>query len=865
MERHYPGGAWVAPARRHARGAARGGRLSRGLPSSTPAWPSCWRRADDGRRRSRSSLGSLLYEGYALYPYTPGAAKNATPTPFGIVYPPAYARRRRRLRPPAPVECIACAEPATRSDGRGALPAVRPASAPPGGRAAARRLRAQLGERPSAARRAVRRGCAAGRVRLSADDLGDGRWRVTLCVHNTTPVSDGLDRGEALRRACSRRTRRCGSTAAASSRRSRRRAARERQHLPGARDARRRRAARRRDRAARPPAARAREPRRPLRRRPRSRRRCCSTCTRSATASATEIAAADPAVRAMIERAAAATPEDILAPARRVTVLGPSRDATAARRGDPARREVDRRRRHLPAAATRSCCASSRPRPLRPHARRPRSPTLERIYVDYDDSVYLGVTVDDDPVQDADARDRPVPVLLRRRGGGVRAHDEPPRSRSSSPASATRGCSDDGFGGEVRAGACASASCPRASRVADFGTGGLDLAYEVMRGYDALVLVDVSRQGGEPGHAVRDGGPTRRTSTAGDRGRRDDRPARHGSRRRCCASCAPSAAGRARWSSIACEPARGRGGRASGSAAAGRRRPSTDAVGLVVETVRARRSVHELSLASAVVDTVERHADGRRVTAVTLRSGHLRQVVPDSLEFYFGHVARGTVCEGARLRARARPGARCAAAAATSGSSTRSTSAARPAAAPASRWSAARSFGSSRSTSRSRSRHAPREGQGRRGRARRQQHDRAAPTAPTSTAHGVTVVNLMSAPGRGQDDAARARCSPTGSTASASACSRATSQGSLDADRLARLHVPVTQINTDRGLRRRVPPRRQHGALGAAVAAARRDRPAHDRERRQPRLPGRVPRRRGRARDGLARSPRARTSRSSTR
>ncbi len=38
-----------------------------------------------------SLLDSLLYEGYALYPYTPGATKNATPTPFGIVYPPAYA------------------------------------------------------------------------------------------------------------------------------------------------------------------------------------------------------------------------------------------------------------------------------------------------------------------------------------------------------------------------------------------------------------------------------------------------------------------------------------------------------------------------------------------------------------------------------------------------------------------------------------------------------------------------------------------------------------------------------------------------------------------------------------------------------
>ena len=43
-------------------------------------------------------LGTLLYEGYALYPYTPGATKNATPTPFGIVYPPAYAPGHVRAR-----------------------------------------------------------------------------------------------------------------------------------------------------------------------------------------------------------------------------------------------------------------------------------------------------------------------------------------------------------------------------------------------------------------------------------------------------------------------------------------------------------------------------------------------------------------------------------------------------------------------------------------------------------------------------------------------------------------------------------------------------------------------------------------------
>jgi hydrogenase nickel incorporation protein HypA/HybF len=59
--------------------------------------------------------------------------------------------------------------------------------------------------------------------------------------------------------------------------------------------------------------------------------------------------------------------------------------------------------------------------------------------------------------------------------------------------------------------------------------------------------------------------------------------------------------------------------------------------------------MHELSVSSAVVDTVVRHADGRRVTAVRLRVGALRQVAPDSLDFYWGIVSRDTVCEGARL------------------------------------------------------------------------------------------------------------------------------------------------------------------------------------------------------------------------
>ncbi|CAN5597416.1 hypothetical protein BH20ACT15_BH20ACT15_11670 [soil metagenome] len=57
---------------------------------------------------------------------------------------------------------------------------------------------------------------------------------------------------------------------------------------------------------------------------------------------------------------------------------------------------------------------------------------------------------------------------------------------------------DDGFGGAVTEG-LEKRELPAGVKVMDFGSGGLDLAYEVMRGYHALVLIDVSEQGGEPG------------------------------------------------------------------------------------------------------------------------------------------------------------------------------------------------------------------------------------------------------------------------------------------------------------------------------------------------------------------------------
>jgi len=57
---------------------------------------------------------------------------------------------------------------------------------------------------------------------------------------------------------------------------------------------------------------------------------------------------------------------------------------------------------------------------------------------------------------------------------------------------------DDAFGGAC-ARALESQGVPDGVTVMDFGTNGLDLAYELIRGYSALVLLDASRQGGEPG------------------------------------------------------------------------------------------------------------------------------------------------------------------------------------------------------------------------------------------------------------------------------------------------------------------------------------------------------------------------------
>lgn len=59
--------------------------------------------------------------------------------------------------------------------------------------------------------------------------------------------------------------------------------------------------------------------------------------------------------------------------------------------------------------------------------------------------------------------------------------------------------------------------------------------------------------------------------------------------------------------------------------------------------------LHELSIAESVVVIASRQADGRRVTKVQMKVGHLRQVVPSALAFGFELLAVGTPVEGAEL------------------------------------------------------------------------------------------------------------------------------------------------------------------------------------------------------------------------
>jgi hypothetical protein len=338
-------------------------------------------------------VDTLLWEGHQLYPYTPSATKNATPTPFGIVYPPAHAEgsphRFARLK----LQCIAIGTE-TFSATVHFLESGQ-----------ARRVDVEPGDAVAFAFGAVR-----GTVTMQTEDFS-GLKRVTVAVHNTTEVAGDLSRTEALGFSLlsTHVVARCGTggrffspiappeeaatavMTCANVNTYPVLAAPEDDAVLGA-------AIILPDHPQIAP-----ESRGSLFDSTEIEEALLLHVLALSDAEREELATADPTVRAMVERAVSATPADIIALHGRVTMSDPApkvplpaAEADAEIRGEETI-VVDgrafRRGGHV-------VLRPERNRNAQDHLLEGRSATIERIYVDYEDAVHLCVTVDDDPGQD---------------------------------------------------------------------------------------------------------------------------------------------------------------------------------------------------------------------------------------------------------------------------------------------------------------------------------------------------------------------------------------------------------------------------------------------------------------------------------
>ena len=149
-------------------------------------------------------VDSLLFEGYALYPYTPESRKNATPTPFGIVYPPGYARLHPHTFDHLQIESVVVGPPTatveaevrylTSSGARHQAAERRVATAP-------HALETLAREASTTPIEGGTPGEPGGVLRLEAELLGDDLWRVRARVENrATPPGDmgAFERPQAL-------------------------------------------------------------------------------------------------------------------------------------------------------------------------------------------------------------------------------------------------------------------------------------------------------------------------------------------------------------------------------------------------------------------------------------------------------------------------------------------------------------------------------------------------------------------------------------------------------------------------------------------------------------------------------------------
>lgn len=130
-----------------------------------------------------------------------------------------------------------------------------------------------------------------------------------------------------------------------------------------------------------------------------------------------------------------------------------------------------------------------------------RAAVVERVEQDMEGQVKLAVVVDDDPGRDLGAQRQP----------GHRFFFDPEEVEPLGPAEAGEASirvlvagignvflGDDGFGVAL-ANRLAASELPPGVEVADFGIRGMDLAWEMQEGYDAVILLDALPRGGEPG------------------------------------------------------------------------------------------------------------------------------------------------------------------------------------------------------------------------------------------------------------------------------------------------------------------------------------------------------------------------------
>ena len=131
-----------------------------------------------------------------------------------------------------------------------------------------------------------------------------------------------------------------------------------------------------------------------------------------------------------------------------------------------------------------------------------RTALVEGIDQDLEGNVQLAVVVEDDPGRDLGEHRQPghrfffSPAEVEPLDGGVPA--PAPRARILVAGIGNVFLGDDGFGVAL-ADRLARCALPAGVEVVDFGIRGLDLAYALLDGWDAVVLLDAAPRGGAPG------------------------------------------------------------------------------------------------------------------------------------------------------------------------------------------------------------------------------------------------------------------------------------------------------------------------------------------------------------------------------